>query len=561
MPIALIDQLRMIVGRHHVLTTATSISPFTTGYRTGGGSVIAVVRPGSLAEQWRVFKACIAAEHVVIVQAANTGLTGGSTPAGNYDRPVVMINTLRITGVFPILAGSEVVCLAGTTLYELEQALMPVGREPHSVIGSSCIGASVVGGVCNNSGGALVQRGPAYTEYALYADVDVNGEVRLLNHLGVSLGDDAETILGNLEDGRFTDADVVDTSRSASAADDYQRIVRRIDDASPARFNADPTRLFEASGSAGKVMIFAVRLATFPMAKRTAVFYVGTNDTGELTTLRRRFLAELEELPVSAEYIHREAFDVADAYGKDTVIAIRRLGTRRLPALFRLKSRIDRISRAVPFLPSQLGDRMLQAGSRLFPDQLPDRMRAFRDRYEHHLILKVADNAVGPARDLLKGIFASSAGDVFECLPEEGERAMLLRFAVAGAAVRYRAIHADEVGGIVSLDIALRRNDPAWFEQLPEDLEAKVAAKLYYGHFFCHVFHQDYVVRKGVDPIALEHRMWKLLDERGARYPAEHNVGHVYPAEHKLVAHYQKLDPTNQLNPGIGQTSRLPDWQ
>ncbi|WVM91181.1 hypothetical protein ULG90_13270 [Halopseudomonas pachastrellae] len=31
--------------------------------------------------------------------------------------------------------------------------------------------------------------------------------------------------------------------------------------------------------------------------------------------------------------------------------------------------------------------------------------------------------------------------------------------------------------------------------------------KLYYGHFFCHVFHQDYIVRKGVDPLAMEHRI------------------------------------------------------
>lgn len=39
------------------------------------------------------------------------------------------------------------------------------------MIGSSCIGASVIGGVCNNSGGSLVKRGPAYTEMALYAQL------------------------------------------------------------------------------------------------------------------------------------------------------------------------------------------------------------------------------------------------------------------------------------------------------------------------------------------------------------------------------------------------------
>ncbi|MCG2921859.1 D-lactate dehydrogenase, partial [Escherichia coli] len=81
---------------------------------------------------------------------------------------------------------------------------------------------------------------------------------------------------------------------------------------------------------------------------------------------------------------------------------------------------------------------------------------------------------------------------------------------------------------IVALDIALRRNDRDWVEQLPAHLEAKILHKLYYGHFFCHVFHQHYIVKKGVDPLAMEHEMWTLLDARRAEYPAEHNVGHLY---------------------------------
>jgi hypothetical protein len=40
-----------------------------------------------------------------------------------------------------------------------------LGRAPHSVIGSSCLGASIVGGVANNSGGALVKRGPRIQSY------------------------------------------------------------------------------------------------------------------------------------------------------------------------------------------------------------------------------------------------------------------------------------------------------------------------------------------------------------------------------------------------------------
>ena len=118
-------------------------------------------------------KVCVEHDVIVINQAANTGLTGGSTPDGNdYDRDIVVINTMRIDGIQLINNASQVICLPGSTLNELENQLKPFGREPHSVIGSSCIGASVIGGICNNSGGALVQRGPAYTEMALYAQLN-----------------------------------------------------------------------------------------------------------------------------------------------------------------------------------------------------------------------------------------------------------------------------------------------------------------------------------------------------------------------------------------------------
>ncbi|XOT96591.1 D-lactate dehydrogenase, partial [Alcaligenes pakistanensis] len=95
----------------------------------------------------------------------------------DYDRDIVLMNTMRLQGIQVINKGEQVVCLPGATLDRLEQTLAPLEREPHSVIGSSCIGASVLGGVCNNSGGALVRRGPAYTELTLYAQVLDDGSL------------------------------------------------------------------------------------------------------------------------------------------------------------------------------------------------------------------------------------------------------------------------------------------------------------------------------------------------------------------------------------------------
>ncbi len=553
---ALLDGLRRIVGRRHVLAGDRATLRHRTGYRFGGGPVLAVVRPGTLVEQWRVLQACVAAGVIVIPQAANTGLTGGSTPHGAYDRPVVVINTLRIKGLHLVRDGTQVVALPGTTLYALEARLKPLGREPHSVIGSSCIGASVMGGVCNNSGGALVRRGPAYTELALYAQVDAQGVLSLVNHLGIALGDDPEAMLDRLERGAFDAADVAAMPDRVASDPHYGAHVRAIDAETPARFNADPARLFEASGSAGKLMVFAVRLDTFPKEAATRVFYIGTNDPAELAELRRTILGSFAQLPIAAEYMHREAFDIAARYGKDTYLAIRRLGTDRLPLLYAAKAKVDSLAARLPFLGEHLADRLLQGGADRLPDPLPARLRDYRDRFAHYLMLRVSEEGTDEARAALTARFPSAEGDWFECTSEEGDAAFLHRFAAAGAAVRYRQIHRDTVGDIVALDIALPRNATDWFERLPEPLSAPILHALYYGHFLCHVFHQDYIVRKGTDPVALEHAMWALLDARGAEYPAEHNVGHLYPAKPALRAHYAALDPCNMFNPGIGETSR-----
>ena len=559
---ALISQLRQIVGDKYLITDPSQSEAYRSGYRFGNGNALAVVRPGNLTEFWAILKACVAADVIVIAQAANTGLTGGSTPDGNdYDRDIVIVNAMRISGIQLINDAQQVVCLPGSTLNELEIALKPHGREPHSVIGSSCIGASVIGGICNNSGGALVQRGPAYTEMALYAQLTEQGELQLVNHLGIDLGETPEEILANLENQRYQRKDIqLDCGKGHDHA--YCNHVRQVDEDSPARFNADPARHYEASGCAGKLAIFAVRLDTFVAEKNTAVFYIGTNQTETLNDLRRHMLANFKQLPISGEYIHRDAFDVAAKYGKDTFWVIKKFGTHWLPKLFAMKAKVDRLAKKISFMPSHFSDKIMQAISRVLPEHLPKKLWQYRDQYEHHLIVKMGGDGVQEARDYLTSYFKEgSKGAFFECDAVETQAAMLHRFAVASAAIRYRAIHEKEVEDIVALDIALRRNDREWFETLPLEIEQKISHKLYYGHFMCHVFHQDYIVKKGYDCVELEHQMLELLDKRGAQYPAEHNVGHLYEAKPELRKFYKSLDPTNSFNPGLGHTSKKKYWE
>lgn len=495
------------------------------------------------------------------MQAANTGLTEGSTPNGNdYDRDIVIISTLRLDKLRLLDNGEQVLAYPGTTLYSLEKALKPLGREPHSVIGSSCIGASVIGGICNNSGGSLVQRGPAYTEMSLFARIDENGKLQLVNHLGIDLGETPEQILSRLDDDRVKDEDVRHDDRHAHDHD-YVARVRDINADTPARYNADPDRLFESSGCAGKLAVFAARLDTFPAEKSQQVFYIGTNQPDVLTEIRRHILGEFANLPVAGEYMHRDIYDIAERYGKDTFLMIDKLGTDKMPFFFTMKGRTDAMLEKVSLFKPHFTDRFMQKLGSAFPAHLPQRMKTWRDKYEHHLLLKMAGDGITEAQSWLTAFFKTAGGDFFVCTPEEGSKAFLHRFAAAGAAIRYQAVHADDVEDILALDIALRRNDTEWFECLPAEIDSKLVHKLYYGHFMCHVFHQDYIVKKGVDAHELKAQMLELLRERGAQYPAEHNVGHLYEAPETLKRFYRENDPTNSMNPGIGKTTKYKYWK
>lgn len=556
----LIQQLQDIVGRHFVHTGARGTRRFRRGYRYGDGEVLAAVEPGTLVEQWRVLEACIAADVAIIFQAANTGLTGGSTPFGDgYDRPIVIVSTLRNTRIDLLDHGRQVLCMPGATLDQLEKRLKPLGREPHSVIGSSCIGASVTGGICNNSGGSLVQRGPAYTELSMFAQVDAEGRLHLVNHLGVRLGSNPLEMLNRLDKGDYTPADV-DFPQGVQASDiEYKDHVRDIHASTPARFNADPRRHYEASGSAGKIGVFAVRLDTFAVAGEEKVFYIGSRDPAELEAIRRHILAHFQNLPIAGEYMHSDAFRAAQIWGKDLYMFIRIFGTLNVPRAFAAKNWFDGLTERFG-LGKTISDHLLQFASRLLPEHLPKRLVDYRDSYPHHLMIRAGDACIAETRNYLASIFPSATGSFIECNEIEGKAAFLNRFTVGSAVVRYRAVHRRTVEDIVALDVALPRDTLDWFETLPRAISDKMMLKIYVGHFLCHVMHQEYLVKKGVDCAALEHELCALLDARNAEYPAEHNVGHLYEAKPALREFYRTLDPTNTFNPGIGKTSKCRHW-
>ena len=556
-----IDEFISVSGHKNIITKNWTKEPYTNGWRYGKGQAAAVVKPASLIEMWEILKICVKHDLIIIMQAANTGLTGGSTPYGNdYDRPVVIINTLKIKTIQIINEGKQIIALAGSTLYDLENKLKPINREPHSVIGSTSIGASIVGGVCNNSGGSLVHRGPAFTQLSLYARINEKGNLELINDLDIDLGSRPEEILSNLENNNYNSSDIKSSEKLASD-NKYETIVRDVDKNTPARFNADERLLYGSSGSAGKVAVFAVRLDTYPAPKKSKIFYVGSNDPNNFWKIRRDILKNFQSLPRLGDYLHRDCYDAAKKYSKDTFIVIEKLGTNFLPTLFEIKRIVDIIAEKTNFLPEKFSDKLMQFLSKFWPNHLPKKMEVFRDKYEHHWVIEMTDEGIKEAEKYFNNFFKNNEGDFFICNSKEAKKAMLHRYVSASAIGRYQALNKKNIGDMMSLDIAFPRNEKKWLEVLPKSIDDQIEYKFYYGHLFCHVFHHNYILKKGADEEKLKKQLLNIYDRIGAEYPAEHNIGHEYYAKPVLKDFYKNLDPTNTFNPGIGKSSKKKYWK
>jgi len=120
-----VEALRSSMPRGRVLTRPQATFRYRSGIKIGGGDACAVAQPASLLEFWHALKVCIEFNKIVICQAANTGLTGGSTPDGNdYDRDVVIISSIKLDKLTLLNGGAQVLAWAGSSLYKLEDILV-----------------------------------------------------------------------------------------------------------------------------------------------------------------------------------------------------------------------------------------------------------------------------------------------------------------------------------------------------------------------------------------------------------------------------------------------------
>jgi len=243
----LISSLEATVGKTYVLTKESKTAYYRSGFRSGFGGAAAVVFPGNLAEAMAGHSEVCGCEVRDHHAGHKTGLTEGSGPSGfGYHRDVAIVNIARIRKIILLDGGKQVLAFPGATLHELEQILKPLGRAPHSVIGSTTIGATIVGGIANNAGGALCKRGSSYSELASYRQVDEEGKLNLVNHLGIkNLGETPEEIFVSLEQGHIPDEDLEGLDKLASDRG-YGNRIRNLDADVPNRYNAQPDFLKSA---------------------------------------------------------------------------------------------------------------------------------------------------------------------------------------------------------------------------------------------------------------------------------------------------------------------------
>jgi FAD/FMN-containing dehydrogenase len=153
--LAVIDDLRSVVGDAHVLTDAASRAPHEVDW-TGRfrGSTPAVVRPGSTAEVAAIVHLCRRERVAIVPQGGNTGMVGGGVPLAGE----VVVDLRRLDDIGPVdVAARQVTVGAGVTIEALQHAAAAAGLRYAVDFGSR--GTATVGGsIATNAGGINVIR-------------------------------------------------------------------------------------------------------------------------------------------------------------------------------------------------------------------------------------------------------------------------------------------------------------------------------------------------------------------------------------------------------------------
>ena len=153
----LLGALAAIVGEKNVLVGDSDTASYLTDWRKQfSGKAVCVVRPGSTAEVAGVVRHCAQAGVAMVPQGGNTGLCGGSVPAGA--RPQIVLSLSRMNRIRELDAlNSTLTAEAGCVLAEIQRAAGDAGRL--FALSLAAEGSCQIGGnLSTNAGGVNVLR-------------------------------------------------------------------------------------------------------------------------------------------------------------------------------------------------------------------------------------------------------------------------------------------------------------------------------------------------------------------------------------------------------------------
>ncbi len=327
----------------------------------------------------------------------------------------------------------------------------------------------------------------------------------------------------------------------------------------PARFNANPNYLYETSGSAGKLSVFAIRLDTFPAPKQKQLFYLATNTPNHLNKIRRHMLGEFDNLPIIAEYLNEAAYVKSRDYARDVYAILQIFGPRYMPQFFRIKRKTDAYFKKVKIFGNAPLDKFLQFISKPCKIFYPKRLLQMGKKYKHHLFIEMSDVGIGEAQQYFDD-FVQQHTDIsyIACTEREHKAVVYFRFATGNGLVRFETMQQNKNLKVLAFDVAYPRNTLDTIgDIIPPEIDHALCVKNHVSHFFCHVTHQGYLVDTSkCDYDTVRDTFVKFFAQKNAVYPAEHNFGNKNMALENVQEFYKNLDPCNSFNAGVGCMSK-----
>ena len=176
---------------------------------------------------------------------------------------------------------------------------------------------------------------------------------------------------GYVRDMRYSTREAIQTAQ-ASDTNYAERLCQQ--ESSVSRYNAD-TKGPDWNRSEGKVIILATVHDTFPKRKETKTFWISFDSLETALQFRRQVcLDNAKDLPVSCEYMDRDAFDVLDRSGRMMGNVIKLVGASSpvVRKFWNVKLWVE----ALPFSGAPLVvDKFLHAINPFVPSVLPKQVQ------------------------------------------------------------------------------------------------------------------------------------------------------------------------------------------